>query len=174
MRAIFTYLTSDAQALGILSWISALITLLGFGIAIWQIARVKRAADAARLAAIGMARRIRTQELAAQLGNAHIHLETARNQVASGAREIAMLCLELSATSLIDAREILREVSGTGADLTTVITRLRRAEERLGRMSDPIGDDPDEVALRVQLREISDILKGSIAKLRYRSDLSGG
>jgi hypothetical protein len=79
-------------------------------VAIWQIVRVKRAADAARDAALGLARRVRSRELLAKLGDAHTHLDAARNHVARGEREIAILCLELSCSAVIEAQENLTEL----------------------------------------------------------------
>ncbi|MGD9614423.1 MAG: hypothetical protein AB7H90_08495 [Alphaproteobacteria bacterium] len=103
--ALITYLTTDQHVLGILAWVSTAITVLGFAVAIWQIIRVRRAAEAARIAALGLARRVRSRELLIQLGNAHSHLEAARSRMISGGREVALLCLELSVRSMIEARE---------------------------------------------------------------------
>lgn len=103
---LLTYLTTDSQVLAVLAWASAAITLLGFVVAIWQIIRVKRAADAARDAALGMARIVRSRELLAKLGDANNHLDAARNHVGSGSPEIAALCLELSRASIIEARQL--------------------------------------------------------------------
>jgi hypothetical protein len=63
--------------------VSGAITLLGFWIAIWQIRKVKRAADAARDAALRMAQRVRSHELLAKLGDAHTHLEPIQKVVES-------------------------------------------------------------------------------------------
>jgi hypothetical protein len=80
--------------------------VLGFAVAIWQILKVRNAADAARDAALGLAERVRTRELLAKLGDAHNHLESARNHVGRGERQIAIVLLELSSACAIEAQEI--------------------------------------------------------------------
>ena len=135
---LLTYLTTDSQVLAVLAWASAAITLLGFVVAIWQIIRVKRAADAARDAALGMARIVRSRELLAKLGDANNHLDAARNHVGSGSPEIAALCLELSRASIIEARQLSGRVAGDWGELQDLIIRLREAERRLATMMQPL------------------------------------
>ena len=97
--ALIAHLITDPQVPGFLAWVSTAITVLGFAVAIWQIVKVKRAAEAAREAAVGLARRVRSRELLIQLGNAHSRLDAARSRMVSGSREAALLCLELSVRS---------------------------------------------------------------------------
>jgi hypothetical protein len=116
-------LTTDPKVLGILAWASAAITVLGFVVAIWQISKVKRAADAARDAALGLAQRVRSRELLAKLGDAHTHLEAARNHVGRGERRMAIVRVELSLGCAIDAREISRTLGGSQDDLYVWLSR---------------------------------------------------
>jgi hypothetical protein len=141
--------------------------VLGFIVAIWQIIRVKRAADAARDAALGLARRVRSRELLAKLGDAHTHLDAARNHVASGEREIAVLCLELSCSAVIEAREISRSLSGTGEDLQLLSVVLGQLTEQVTKMQDPLSDHPDFIQLRLRLRDASERLQRNMAQSRY-------
>lgn len=164
---LFTYLTTDPQVLGVLAWAASAITLLGFAVAIWQIIRAKRAADAARDAALGLARRVRSRELLAKLGDAHIHLDAARNHVASGERQIAVLCLELSCGAVIEAREISRSLTGTDEDLQLLGILLGQLTEQVTKMQDPLPDNPDFVQLRLRLRDASERLQRNMAKSRY-------
>lgn len=167
-----TYLSTDPQALGFLAWASAAITLLGFTLAIWQIARVKRAADAARDAALGLVQRVRSRELLAKLGDAHNHLDAARNHVASGGREIAVLCLELSRRSMIEARQLSREVFGDRDEFQLTIVQLREAERRLAVMSEPLEADSEFVRMRMLLRDVSESLQRRMAQARYAYDVN--
>jgi hypothetical protein len=160
--------------LGVLAWTSAAITLLGFAVAIWQIIRARRAADAARGAALDLARRVRSRELLAKLGDAHIHLEAARNNIGRGHRESAILCLELSCGSMIEAQEIAQQLIGPPADLQGLTAWLGQLTEDVTRMSEPITDDPDFIQLRLQLREASEILRRSMAQSRYSYDVDEG
>lgn len=169
---LLDYLTTDPQVLGILAWASAAITLLGFVIAIWQIMKAKRAADAARDAAVGLARRVRSRELLAKLGDAHTHLDAARNRVASGEREIAVLCLELSCSAMIEAREISRGLSGAGEDLHLLSILLGQLTEQVTKMRNPLSDDPDFMQLRLRLRDASERLQRSMAQSRYTYDVT--
>ena len=168
---LFTDLTTDPQVLGVLAWTATAITLLGFVIAIWQIIRVRRAAYAARDAALGLARRVRSRELLAKLGDAHIHLEAARNHVGSGSRDIAALCLELSRASIIEARQLSGRVAGDWGGLHDLVIRLREAERRLASVTEPFQSDPGFDGLRFILRDASEILQQSAAQARYAYDI---
>jgi hypothetical protein len=173
VASTLSYLTTDIQALGVLAWISALTTLLGFGIAIWQIIRVKRAAEAAREAAIGMARRIRSRELLMQLTTACTHLEAARNHLGSGGRQVTTLCLDLSASSIVEAREIAKNVSGDWGELHNILLRLRQASDQLNEMLEPIQDDSEFSNMRRQLRDTLETLQGVVAQCRHAYDIDG-
>jgi hypothetical protein len=164
-------LATDPQVLGILAWAATAITLLGFGITIWQLIRTRQAADAAHRAAIGLARRVRSREVLIQLSNAHSHLEAARSRVISGGHEAATLCLELSIRAIIEAREASREAAGPSLDLQALIARLSYAIERLQVMSDPLQQDPDFMPFLHQLRREAEILQRHLAQLRYRYDV---
>jgi hypothetical protein len=164
---LFTYLTTDPQFLGILAWLSGVITLLGFWFAIWQIRKVKRAADAARDAALGMAQRVRSRELLANFGDAHTHLEAARNHVARGDREIAILCLELSNGFLIEAQEMSRRLRRPTQDLQLLNVLLGDLMEQVAEMGEPFLDQANFVQLRLRLREASEVLQRNMAQSRY-------
>lgn len=168
---LLAYLTTDPKVLGTLAWASAAITVLGFGIAIWQIVRVKRAADAARDAAVGLARRVRSRELLAKLGDAYNQLEAARNHLETGARAMAAFRLELSRGSMIDARQLSERMAGDWGELQVLIARLREAEQQLALMIEPLQEDLRYVALRFLLRDASEGLQRSAAQARYAYDL---
>lgn len=168
---LFSYLTTDPKVLGILAWASAAITVLGFAVAIWQIAKVKRAADAARDAALGLAHRVRSRELLAKLGDAHTHLEAARNDVGRGERRMAEVKLELSSACVIEAREISQILSGRSAQLDALVIVLGGLTEQLTAMSDPMMDDPFFTSLQVQLRRASERLQQVRAQSRYEYDV---
>lgn len=146
--------------------------MLGFVVAIWQILKVKRAADAARDAALGLARRVRSRELLAKLGDVHIHLEAARNHATSGERQIAILCLELARDSAIEAEEISRGLRGGLEDLRRLSFLLERLTEQAMGMSEPLARDPDFIRLRVMLGEAARLLQRNIARSRYTYDVT--
>jgi hypothetical protein len=173
LTALITYLTTDPQALGSLAWVSSVITLLGFAIAIWQIRKVKIAADAARDAAREMAHRVRSRELLAKLGDAHTHLEAARNQVARGERETAMLFLELACRSIIEAQEISRTLTGTSDELMRLSDVLAQLTEQVTTMPDPLVDNDEFIELRLRLRDASEHLQRSMAQSRYTYEADG-
>jgi hypothetical protein len=169
--SLFDYLTTDPHLLGILSWLFGLLTVLGVWIAIWQIRKVKHAADAARTAMVGLAQRVHSRELLAKLGDAHRHLDAARNQLARSERGTTILCLELSAGCLIEAQEIGRAVSGDWDDLHLLIVDLNTIAERLNAMLEPIEDDTEFVTVGLRLRRSSEILQRIAARSRYAYDL---
>jgi len=105
--------------------------------------------------------------LLAKLGDAHTRLEAARNNVASGGREIAVLCLELSCNAVIEAREISRGLGAAGEDLVLLSILLRQLTEQATKMRDPLSDDPGFIQLRLRLRDASERLQRSMAQSRY-------
>ncbi|MGA8761062.1 MAG: hypothetical protein WB611_32960 [Stellaceae bacterium] len=145
--------------------------MLGFVVAIWQILKVKRAADAARDAALGLAQRVRSRELLAKLGDAHNHLEASRNHVGRGERQMAIVWLELSSGCTIEAREISRTLGGSQEDLYALPIALGDLAEQLTIMPEPITADPGFVGLQLQLRRVSERLQRILAESRYRYDV---
>lgn len=132
--------------------------------------KVKRTAEAARAAALGLAHRVRSRELLAKLGDAHIHLEAARNHLTSGDRQIVMLCLELAKRCVIEAQEISRSVQSS-SDLERVSVLLARLIERVARMRDPLPNDDGFVQLRLLLAGVAQLLERSIAQSRYAYEM---
>jgi len=145
--------------------------VLGFAIAIWQISKVKRAADAARDATLGLAQRVRSRELLAKLGDAHTHLEAARDHVGRGERQIAVIRLELSSGCAIDAREISRTLGVSQQDLYLLVFELSDLTGRLAGMPDPLTAHPGLIPLQLRLRKTSEILQRILARSRYQYDI---
>lgn len=164
-------MTTDPTVLGVLAWASAAITVLGFAIAIWQILKVKGAAEAARDAASGLAQQVRSRELLAKLGDAHTHLEAARDHVGRGEQQLAVMRLELSSACAIDAREISRAFAASEQELEFLIVALNDRTERLTAMPAPISSDPGLVILQVELRRDAGLLQRILARWRYRYDV---
>jgi hypothetical protein len=106
---------------------------------------------------------VRSRELLVQLGNAHSHLDAARNRVVSGSREAATLCLELSIRSIIEARE----AGGPRSEMRSLVARLSYQLDRLAVMSEPLQRDPDYISFCNQLRHESEILQRYMAEIRY-------
>jgi hypothetical protein len=144
-----------------------MITVLGFAVAIWQILKVKRAADAARDAAFGLAQRVRSRELLAKLGDVHLHLAVARNHVASGDRQIVLFSLELACGFAIEAQEIARSLATNGDDLQDLNVLLRQLMDQVIVMDDPLAENPDLVQLRLKFGVASQLLQRHIAQSRY-------
>lgn len=155
-----------------MAWSSTAITVLGFAVAIWQILKVRRAADAARDAAQGLEQRVRSRELLAKLGDAHTHLEAARNHVGSGERQIAIVRLELSSGCTIEARELSRALGESQEALYVLAIALGDLTEQLITMSDPLTADPNFIPLRLQLGKASERLHRILAQSRYRYDVN--
>jgi hypothetical protein len=156
-----------------LAWVSLAVTVLGFAVAIWQLVKVKRAADAARDASLGLVARVRSRELLAKLQDAHHHLRAGRDQLASGYREITRLCLELSGAALSEAEVLSEGVAGDWADLPKLRVRLNDAESRLLGMYEPLQDDPEFLRLREELNSATQLLERNVAHARYTYDIDG-
>jgi hypothetical protein len=150
-----------------------MITVLGFVVAIWQIMKVKHAANAARDAALGLAQRVRSRELLAKLGDAHTHLEAARNAIGRGERQIAIVWLELSSGCAIEAREISRTLGGSLnlEELDVLMIALSDLTGQLTTMPDALAADPGFISLRLELRKASELLQRILAGSRYSYDV---
>lgn len=159
------------MVLGILAWASAAITILGFALAIWQILKVRRAAEAARAAALGLAHRVRSRELLAKLGDAHTHLEAARDLVGRGERQIALLRLELASGCSVEALEISRTLGGSEQTLDILVYEMTDLIQRLRLTFDPLTSHPDFVQLQLQLGRAVDRLQRIRAHSRYQYDV---
>lgn len=168
---LFAYLTTDPKVVGALAWVSLAITLLGFAVAIWQIVKTKRAANAARDAALGLEQRVRSRELLAKLGDAHNHLYAAGNHIVFGRRETVSLCLELSKGSIIEAIQLSRGVGGDWTELRLLVDRLRVLEGRFAVLTEPMQNDPEFLHLRFLLRDAAESLQQCAAQARYAYDL---
>jgi hypothetical protein len=168
---LLAYLTTDPKALGILAWASAAITVLGFGVAIWQILKVKRAVDAARDAALGLAHRVRSRELLAKLGDAHTHLQAARNHVGGGGRQLALVWLELASGCAIDAREIWRTLGRGPDEFDVLVLTMSDLTGHLTEMSEPLTADRGFTRVQLQLMRASELLQRALSRSRYQYDV---
>jgi len=160
--AVLLYLTTDPVILGLLSWISLLVTTLGLGVALWQIMKVKRAALAAKDAATDLARTVRNREQLLQLNSGLSQLEQTRNHLSKGSRDAALICLELSTSAIIGARELSLDPAEERR-LQKLMIRLRRAADVI----EPIADDREFMATVIRLREISIELRTIAVHRRY-------
>jgi hypothetical protein len=158
-----TYLTTDPNVIGILAWTSLAITVLGFAVAIWQMVKTKRAADAARAAVLGLGQRVRSRELLAKLGDELAHLEAARNHVGRGERQPGIIWLELSSRCAIEAREISRRFGRSREALDILVVEVAVLTEQLARMPDQVAADPGFNQLQLQLRRASERLQEILA-----------
>jgi hypothetical protein len=173
LTALINYLTTDLRVLGILAWASIVITLLGFWAAIWQIKKVKRAADAARDASLGMVQRVHSRELLAKLGDAHRHLVAALNRTASDEREFAIFCLVLSSGCMIEAQEMSRTLGQSSRQYQPLVLILRDSIQQLTTMTDPLRNHPDIIRLQLQMRKAEELLQQYSAPARYAYERGG-
>ena len=84
----------------------------------------------------------------------------------SGGREAALLCVELSVRSVIEARE----AGGPRSDMQHLVARVSYAADRLAKMSEPLHEDPDFIPFCSQLRHEAELIQQYMAQLRYQYD----
>ena len=77
-----------------------------------------------------------------------------------------MLCLELSCSSVIEAREISRNLSGT-QELQLLGILLGQLTEQVTKMREPLQDNDNFIQVRLQLRNASERLQRNMAQSRY-------
>lgn len=75
------YLLTDPKLLGVVTWVGFAGTAIGLAVALWQIRRVKSAAEAAAVAARELAVAVQARERMLELHTARSHLDTARHHL---------------------------------------------------------------------------------------------
>lgn len=168
----FHWLATNAQVVGIVGWVSLAVTVAGFWIAISQIRRVKSAAEAARAAALQMARVVRSREQHAKLTSAISYLGGAKAYLSQLNAEAARVCVEVACSSLVDARE-LSDNAGDQQKIQTSLVRLRKVGESLADI-DPDADTAQQLKPHaIDVRKSVIVLEEVATRLRYKLDTPG-
>jgi hypothetical protein len=162
---IVKYLVSDPIVSGTVGWVGLFLTLGGFVVAIDQIRRTKRAAEAAMAATKALTRSVFSRERLIELGSAIAHIDNARERITQARYEGALVFIDFSLTECVQIHELLVDTSEQ-KKFYKCIVRLRKLGEELSMAGE--GSESDaSLALALEARAIVGVLNEMAAKLRY-------
>jgi hypothetical protein len=158
---------ATAGTLAVISWLGLLVTIAGFGIAIYQLSRIKSASEASAEAGKQVLNLVRERMDLTELVAAAGYVDSIRSYIVAGNNESATIFIELLRAKLISLRETLpasdasdEEIGRLLVDLSLVADQLR--SKLRGR---------EEVRqLLPALVPISDMLQRHMARLRFASE----
>jgi hypothetical protein len=117
------YLASDPLVLGVLGWVGLALTLLGLGIAIWQIRKVKSSADAATTAVQDLSKAIQVRERLLDISNSLRLLDSAKHHIAQRDYSKAVIFLEFARNESLQVQE-LASGSSQKKDFQNIVIRI--------------------------------------------------
>jgi hypothetical protein len=160
-------LFAGTVSLAAVSWIGLIVTVAGFAVALYQLARIKMASEASAASGRQMLNLVRERMNLTELVAAAGYVDSIRSYIAGGNNDGAIIYIELLRSKLIYLREIPlsddddgREIGGFLVNLALVSEQLRRSttgREELRRLVStfvPIGD----------------MLQRQIARLRFTTE----
>jgi ABC-type multidrug transport system fused ATPase/permease subunit len=154
---------------GAVAWISFAVTTIGIGLALWQIFKTKKAAQAAASAASSLTKAVRHREHLLQLQSCIAALDNARNHIGRDSKEAAIIFIDLSLTALAATLELSTEPDRNL--LKKHQLRLRNASNTLEEMAGYISEDTAYFATVKSLKLTSETLKSLAARSRYSYQL---
>lgn len=167
----WTYLISDPKVVGVVGWLSLLATLVGFGIAIVQLRKVKTAFDAAVAAAHEAQATIRSHEQSSKISAAMEFINSADAQIQRSNSEAAGAYLSIAWSVLIEAKE-LTVVSRDRDELGDHIRQVKRLVDDI--RAPLVASDVSQQLLQERHFAISQALGGlGTLAARVRMKLSG-
>ena len=168
VQKIFSYLLTDQQVIGGLAWIGVLATIIGLAIAIDQIRKVKRAADAAATATRELGKAVHSRERLLELNSAAALIGNAKDYIAQRNFGYGILFIDLALPQCAQVHELLK-----GEDrnrMYLIILRLKNLSGSLLESDNELLRDSAAVPLAVRARDIIAEMNALGAKLRYRYD----
>jgi hypothetical protein len=162
-------LVTDPAILGGITWASALITVIGLSIAIYQIRKVKKATDAASEAVAEAISSVRSRELIIDMSNALMNVNNAQNATNRGQLEVANVHLGLLKSSVIRMREIQLRRANASVDFDGMLTTTGKVIKDFERALEA-GEGINNIRVSLELRVLADNLETEIARLRYLRD----
>jgi hypothetical protein len=166
---LLSYLLTNPEVLALVGWVgtivgivSLIVTIAGFWVALIQLRRVKKSAEAAGEAVAALRKTVHLRELNGKLTHALAQLRSAALQLSRDNRDAAMAYLDAASTSLIDARELSRD-EGESEKITDGIVQVQRGVERIQRG----GSSFSPAKLAVELRRLVGSIDQVAARVRY-------
>jgi hypothetical protein len=157
---------TGTASLAAVSWIGLLVTVAGFAVAIYQLARIKTASEATAAAGQQVLNIVRERMNLTELVAAAGYVDSIRSYIAGSNNDGAIIYIELLRSKLIYLKEILFSNHKEEEDIGRFMVDLALISEQLRRPS----AGRDEVRrLLSTFVPIGDMLQRHIARLRFTS-----
>ena len=164
-------MVSDPTITGSVGWLGLFLTVAGFIVAIDQIRRTKKAAEAATTATQALTRAVFARERLIVVNSAIAHINNARERITQGRYEAALVFIDFSLTECVQIHELL----GTPErkKFYKSILGLRKLGEGLSAAERDGNENETSFAFAIEAREIVGTMDELAAKLRYSYDKEG-
>ncbi len=143
------------------------MTVAGFAVAIYQLARIKTASEASAAAGQQMLNLVRERMNLTELVAATGYVDSIRSYIAAGSNDGAIIYIELLRSKLIYLREILLSEDKDREEIGRFLVDLALISEQLRR---PSGGREAVRRLLSTFVPIGDMLQRQIARLRFTTE----
>jgi hypothetical protein len=160
-------LLTDPSALAAVSWVGLVVTVAGFAVAIYQLARIKTASEAGAAASLQVLNMVKERMNLTEMVAAAGYVDSIRSYVAGGNNDGAIIYIDLLRAKLIYLREIALSDDIDGDEIGRFLVDLALISEQLRRR--PAGRDEVRRLLSAFV-PIGDMLQRHIARLRFTTE----
>ncbi len=164
---MFQYLMTDPQVLGIVAWVSGILTIIGLVAAIVQATRAKNAAEAAKVAARSIIGQVRQREALVELTAAQSHLKSTKDHLARSSLDAARIHVDFLRIALVQARELLQGDPQSQNRTRSLIVRVATFSESLTMVAELQPDKRSLTPSLLEITKIGNILDEISAHRRY-------
>jgi hypothetical protein len=158
---------TGTASLAAVSWIGLLVTVAGFAVAIYQLARIKTAAEASVVAGQQMLNLVRERMNLTELVAAAGYVDSIRSYIAAGSNDGAVIYIELLRSKLIYLREILLRDDKDGEEIGRFLVDIALISVQLRR---PSAGRAEARRLLSTFVPVGDMLQRQIARLRFTTE----
>lgn len=170
LKSFGQYLATDQTVLGVVGWVSLVVTVGGFAVAIDQIRRTKTAAQAANNAAQAMSKAVFGRERLLDLSTVVAHLNSAKDRITQGRYEAALVFIDFAISECTRVHALMNEADKR--KFYKLMSRLRKLGGDLHGQGDNV-DASTSLDLALDARGIVEALNETAAGLRYSYNLEG-
>ncbi len=165
---MFDYLTTDGQVLGIVAWVSGVLTVFGIGIAIFQSTGAKGAAKEAKFAAETMVNTVQSRESLIELIDSRAHAASAQDALGRKNLEAGHIYVNLFRGKLVQACELVADDRNDQKTVRNLVARAGDMSEKLLMLDGLPPEKRDLMPLILELSKLARTLDDIIARRRRR------
>lgn len=139
---------------------------MGLSIALWQIRKVRKSADAAKDAVSGAIKTVRTREIIVELTSLQTHIANSQGSINRRNLELAQVHVGLLKSALIRTRELQLRHGIVQIDLEGALAQANALLHQIEQIIDGQAEF-SPMPMLVDLRTLADGLEAETARLRY-------